>query len=192
MTAWRPSHALVALENEVTAACPDRDTASDGFIGDAAHQARQSDHNPDEHGIVNAWDCTTDPAHGIGDALAAFLLRSQDPRIKYVIYKRRIFDGPGQGHEPWAWRPYTGRDPHESHVHLSVRSDDPAPWGFTLEENDMFEPTDRDRLERLEQKLDQVVDQLLVSRDDTSAKGPTVRWLTAKAADRTRRLLGRR
>ena len=38
---------------------PDRQDASDGWIGDVQHTYRQSDHNPDERGIVRALDITT-------------------------------------------------------------------------------------------------------------------------------------
>ncbi len=43
---------------------PNRDKSSDGTIGDPAHQARNSDHNPNAYGVVTAINITNDPAHG--------------------------------------------------------------------------------------------------------------------------------
>ena len=52
----------VTLRNQINEAFPGRDKASDGWIGDAAHQARVSDHNPDRRGIVHAIDVDEDLA----------------------------------------------------------------------------------------------------------------------------------
>ncbi len=104
---------LVRLRREVDARWPDRDTASDGWIGDPAHSARVSDHNPDEKGCVHALDLDTD---GINVAL---LLREVigDPRVWYVIHNRRIHSRTYD----WASRVYTGANPHLTHVHISIR-----------------------------------------------------------------------
>jgi hypothetical protein len=55
---------------------------------------------------------------------------SKDRRIKYVISNRRIFSGEVS---PWTWRPYSGVNAHDKHVHISVIDDpalydDIAPW----------------------------------------------------------------
>lgn len=85
-------------------------------MGDAAHQSRKSDHNDG-----NAVDITNDPSGCSGDIIAEAATR--DPRTKYVIWNRRIWTG--------TWKPYTGANPHTSHVHISIRADardDTRPW----------------------------------------------------------------
>jgi hypothetical protein len=100
-----------------------------GWIGDAAHQGRVSDHNPDELGIVRALDIPHDPAHGLDSyELANHLRDIADPRIKYLISNRRIWN-PAVSK---AWRPYNGSNAHDQHLHVSVvgdaRADDPRDW----------------------------------------------------------------
>jgi hypothetical protein len=124
MADWRPAYAITELRNEVNAKHPNRDTASDGIIGDTAHQAEKSDHNPNSHNVVQAWDITTDT---FTDAMAEWLKTTNDPRVKYVIYKHRIWSTARSGE---GWRTYTGSDPHTSHIHLSV-SDDPGQYDRT-------------------------------------------------------------
>lgn len=116
---WRVALSLLVLRDQIDALYPNRNKASDGTIGDAAHQAQQSDHNPDSQGIVRALDITHDPQHGcdidqISDALAA----AQDLRVSYVI-ANRLITGPDYG---WIWTSYSGDDPHTGHLHLSVVS----------------------------------------------------------------------
>lgn len=124
---WWVSAALLSLRDEVNEAWPNRDKTYDGTIGDAAHAARGSDHNPLPDGEVCALDITTVgiDAPWLAEHLAA--LAPVDPRVKYVIFNRRIFDlsvSPD-------WRPYTGEDPHTDHIHLSVHPNAAATpsWG---------------------------------------------------------------
>lgn len=121
--AWRAAKSLDVLLKQVNAKWPDRSTKSDGTIGDTAHSARKSDHNPNDAGVVCARDITHDPAHGL-DArkLAEALVASKDERIKYIISNGEICSGPGANHPAWKWRPYTGANAHRKHVHISVRS----------------------------------------------------------------------
>jgi hypothetical protein len=75
--AWRNCNAfLLALAAEVNACWPNRDKASDGTVGDAAHATRTSDHNPfivvDGIGVVRARDIDKD---GIDAAWLAEYLR---------------------------------------------------------------------------------------------------------------------
>ena len=49
---WTLAPALVQLRQELNARWPGRSKASDGTIGDAAHKARVSEHNPDADGVV--------------------------------------------------------------------------------------------------------------------------------------------
>ncbi len=48
------------LREQIDDAFPDRDRTSDGWIGDAKHAARKSDHNPTDEGIVRAIDIDAD------------------------------------------------------------------------------------------------------------------------------------
>lgn len=124
---WRVALALTQLRSQINLRWPTRSKESDGTIGDASHTTRDSDHNPwvmdGDTGVVTALDVTHDPAHGFDSyGFADMLLRIQDPRIKYVISNRRIGSGV-LGPEPAVWRPYHGANPHDHHVHISVRSE---------------------------------------------------------------------
>ena len=91
----------VRLRDQVNKAFPNRDKRSDGWIGDRAHQARKSDHNPDAKGFVHALDIDADlipgapkrskqAAQALADQLVAYA-KSGAPgadRIKYVVYNR--------------------------------------------------------------------------------------------------------
>jgi hypothetical protein len=128
---WRVAKSLLTLRTQVDAMAPSRSKAADGTIGDTAHSARKSDHNPNANNVVTAMDITHDPAHGVdAGALAEMLRLSKDQRIKYVISNRRIFSSQ---QTPWQWREYTGANAHTKHVHVSVNADpalydDTKPW----------------------------------------------------------------
>lgn len=127
---WRVAYSLNRLLDQLNTLAPSRNKASDGSIGDTNHQNRNSDHNPwYGPGIVTARDFTHDPAklnmHGVADILTAH----RDPRIKYIIWNRRIWN------KSEGWKAYTGSNPHTSHLHLSVVAspacDSTAAWaGF--------------------------------------------------------------
>lgn len=121
MPTWRVALSLDILLRQLNERAPSRSKASDGSIGDAAHATRDSDHNPHYGpGIVTARDFTHDPVGGLdGQWLADTLARFRDPRIKYVIWNRRIMDARPE-FQPWTWQPYAGTNPHTKHVHLSV------------------------------------------------------------------------
>lgn len=119
---WRVAESLEVLRKQLNEAFPKRSKVSDGGIGDAAHASRNSDHNPyikiGTMGIVRARDFTHDPQTGIDcNWLAETLLKRKDPRIKYVIWNRRMFSATKQ---PWQWRPYSGINSHTHHLHVSV------------------------------------------------------------------------
>lgn len=118
---WKLAAALIRLEDQVNAKFPARSKDSDGSIGDTSHAARKSDHNI-RNGYCHAIDITHDPRNGFDSyAFADMLLAKQDPRMQYVISNRRIGSGP-HGPEPGKWRPYTGVNPHDHHVHISTNA----------------------------------------------------------------------
>lgn len=130
--AWRLAKSLTMLRAQADALAPKRSKISDGTIGDAAHSSRASDHNPNGKGVVCAIDITHDPRNGLdANALAETLRGSKDPRMKYIIWNRRIWN---PSVSP-AWRPYKGANPHDKHVHVSVSAspalyDDTRPWAL--------------------------------------------------------------
>lgn len=103
---------LVRLRNEVNERWPKRDKASDGWIGDTAHSARVSQHNPDGKGCVHAIDVDTD---GI-DSNWLVQRAIKHPACWYVIYNRTIWSDT----DNWIPKPYQGTDPHTGHVHISI------------------------------------------------------------------------
>lgn len=114
---WRLANSLNRLRDQVNAAYPNRSKASDGTIGDAAHAAGASDHNPNGAGVVCAMDITNSPQTGFDvHALADRLRVNRHPDLKYIISNRRIA-GAWTG---WAWAPYNGSNPHTQHAHFSV------------------------------------------------------------------------
>lgn len=120
MSAWGPdapatprlARSLRRLAHDVDERWPDRHRGSDGWIGDVAHQARRSDHNPDPRGIVHALDIT---ARGI-DPLVLVVAAVLHPSTSYVIYDELIFSAS----HGFSGRVYDGPDPHRSHVHISI------------------------------------------------------------------------
>ena len=100
----------------------DRDRTSDGWIGDTRHQARPSDHNPDEQGIVRAIDIDRDLSGKAKPDLMPDLAdqirlcaRAGDKRIAYVIFDGRI----ASPKKAWRWRTYDGANKHNHHCHVS-------------------------------------------------------------------------
>ncbi len=143
---WRVARSLDRLLFEINRAAPNRSTASDGSIGDAAHATRHSDHNPwvkdsDGVGVVRARDFTHDPdgglnCHQLARHLARRLKKGNHPALRsgaYIIWNGRIIsrDRIGEG-----WRNYTGSNQHTAHLHLSVSTgpayDSRKGWGWGL------------------------------------------------------------
>jgi hypothetical protein len=105
-----------------------RDHASDGWIGDASHQARPSDHNPDwsAGGIVRAIDVDVDLDKDDRGAMLRVVkqLAAWEKRrarkgkravFSYIIFDQKIW----QASSGWEPRTYTGDNPHTAHAHFS-------------------------------------------------------------------------
>jgi hypothetical protein len=75
-------------------------------------------------GVVTAIDITHNPENGCdAKKLADAWVESQDDRIKYIIYNKKMVSSyPSGGKKPWTWRPYSGSNPHTKHVHISVNA----------------------------------------------------------------------
>lgn len=127
---WRLAKSIEQLRKQINEAAPMRSKISDGTIGDAAHAATKSEHNPDANGVVRAIDITHDPRNGVDcNAIAEAIKASRDPRVYYIIWNHRIW-GPSVSDQ---WRPYTGINPHDHHMHVSmvaspVLYDSVKPW----------------------------------------------------------------
>lgn len=132
MASWTLAPSLGQLFKELNAKYPKRDKSSDGSIGDQAHAARKSEHNPNHDptdavpdGMVTAIDVDKD---GIDVPLLLKTLIGE-PRVWYVIYDRHIYSRT----HGWAKRTYTGSNPHTGHVHISLvqtgaACKDTSPW----------------------------------------------------------------
>lgn len=126
----RLCYALAQLRSQINTAFPNRNKASDGWIGDAAHAASNSEHNPNRAGVVRALDITHDPSSGVdGHRLAADAIAELDRRgvSAYVIFAGRIRSTLVMR---GVWRTYTGPNPHNTHVHISYITgyDNRAAW----------------------------------------------------------------
>ena len=120
---WTLAPALTALFAQVNRYGPQRDKSWDGSVGDLAHSARRSDHNPDGRGIVHAIDITDDDIAPGFDATALFesLIKAREKRVKYLIHRGQIVSGNG-GPSPWVKRKYYGPNGHFHHLHVSLKS----------------------------------------------------------------------
>jgi hypothetical protein len=116
------------LRLQVDDSYPDRDRTSDGWIGDARHSARPSDHNPDwknaVEGIayVRAIDIDRDLSGkakpdlmpDLADQLRLAAKRGEK-RIQYIIFNGKITSAKSL----WRWVAYRGISPHVKHCHVS-------------------------------------------------------------------------
>jgi hypothetical protein len=150
-----------------------------GTIGDQAHRAEESDHNPDRWGFV----CAADPMIGGSFTAAACeqlfqllvaMIRRGDKRVAYVIHGRRICSSTVQ---PGVIRTYTGTDPHTGHLHLSVpHGANPHPtsrWGIydQPEDDDMADVTTIAKVPALKAIEDGATNGVLAYGDDAHPGG---------------------
>jgi hypothetical protein len=138
-TNWRAANSIITLRDQINAAYPNRNKASDGILGDPAHQAQgtASDHNINAQGVVCAIDITHDPANGLDvQKLADAIADSRDARIKYLIFNDRIMVPTDFG---WQWVfHYEGS--HRHHLHVSVWGDYDNTSNWNIGDNDMADP----------------------------------------------------
>ena len=119
--AKRATPAAIAVLRQATELWPKRAKASDGLLPSKAHvhQNPNSDHNS---GF--AVDITHDPVRGV-DCSFAFIKLQSDPRVKYLIFKGKIWSIKNGNKE------YTGSNPHNQHLHISIKEEcgnDTSPW----------------------------------------------------------------
>jgi hypothetical protein len=136
MADWTLIPAAVSLRAAFNQLCPDRDHTTDGAVGNAAHAATVSDHNPDETGAVpihdadnvnevHAIDVDTDlRTPGLTMAMVVRFVVGRcragaERRLRYVIFERVIYSASAG----WQPRPYPGVDPHTGHAHFSFSYD---------------------------------------------------------------------
>jgi hypothetical protein len=136
MAGWILIPCLDRLRDDFNEVAPLRDHASDGTIGDAAHQAEVSDHNDDEVGNVPIHDAdTVHEVHAIDvdtdlnapgldmETVVQFLLtrcrEGNEKRLRYIIYNRRMW----RASNGWKQETYTGPSAHTEHAHFSASYD---------------------------------------------------------------------
>jgi hypothetical protein len=109
--------AALAVLRQATALKPKRKKASDGLLPSAAHlkASPNSDHNT---GL--AVDLTHDPKNGI-DCVEIFEKLKEDKRVSYLIFQGKIWS---KQHSKQGNRKYTGSNPHNSHLHISINATD--------------------------------------------------------------------
>ena len=129
--------AAIAVLRQATALKPKRKKASDGLLPSAAHQVQ----NPNsDHNTGYAVDLTHDPVFGI-DCADAFERLQSDVRVKYLIFKGRIWTKQDGNHA------YTGSNKHNSHLHISIKDGhgkDTSPW-FPWLDRPVFKTADAAR-----------------------------------------------
>lgn len=129
------AESLKGFRASINAAFPKRDTESDGWIGDASHQARVSEHNPcwtctgDQYGIVRAIDVDVDD-NDAGRDLRTEVIASciWHPAVWYVISNGKIYS---RTHNFQALA-YDGPNGHFHHVHVSILKTHAAAFDKTL------------------------------------------------------------
>jgi hypothetical protein len=145
---WRVAQSLDVLNGQIRAYAPRSvppatDPNAWGSIADGEHSIT-SDHYPHyiaalgSTAVVTARDFPHAPALGLDfGVVAESLRRSRDPRIKYLIFNRRMFSSYATSSYPaFTWRPYSNADddPHDDHGHVSVVSaaiaDDQRSWAL--------------------------------------------------------------
>lgn len=142
--AWVVTKSLARLKSDFNTTFPNKSHASDGTIGDAAHQAEVSGHNPDDtpgskSEYTDADNIPEVRAIDVDNILRADpvnmqtvidrMLKSPNDlnRLMYIIYNRQIW----RKRNGWRKEVYTGASAHTEHAHFSgdpAFDEDSAPW----------------------------------------------------------------
>lgn len=125
--AWYLNRSLTTFRDAVNEAYPKRKKHSDGTIGDRAHAASVSEHNPDWDGSVDAWDMDVNL---LGGSTATGTKAEKDEVEKLIEeFKKQpfaqlvIWDGHIYNRDigNWRKRTYSGKNKHTQHVHFQSR-----------------------------------------------------------------------
>lgn len=143
---------LLELTEEFDALGPERDTASDGSIGDSAHQSRSSNHNRDDTSGSKTPQTDSDGEPDIraidvdksGPWINGFTMQKgvdlivsrcrsgAENRLVEIIYNKRCW----YASAGWAEQAYGGDNAHTEHAHFGAKADtgklenDRRPWGL--------------------------------------------------------------
>ena len=124
----------VTLRNQVNKRWVRRDKRSDGWLGDAAHKARVSDHNEDSRGLVHALDIDADldpkdpgAAQRLANQIVAYAASGipGSNRIKYVVFNDQIASGT-YANSMWKWRGSGYGHMHHIHVSFTTKGENNA------------------------------------------------------------------
>lgn len=122
-----------------------------GCCGDAAHQARKSDHNPDASGYAHAQDIHEKNDHDM-QPFVDFIMANPRlfPQIKYLIYEGHIYY-PHNGARRAGKYVYTGPNSHAHHLHVSINADATTYAGtwHVVEAYQSPQPSEEENMENL-------------------------------------------
>jgi len=108
--AKKATPAAIAVLRQATALFPKRNKTSDGLLPSAAHRVQSPD---SDHNTGFAADLTHDKDGGV-DCAEIYTKLKEDPRVKYLIFKGRIWSSKRGD------RAYTGSNMHNKHLHISI------------------------------------------------------------------------
>lgn len=148
---------------------PNRLHAQDGTIGDTAHATGTSGHNPDDTPGVQAERqdadavpevraCDVDARGVDGDAVVRAIVSRDNPdrrKLIYVIWNGHIW----RADNNWVREVYTGKDPHDKHIHFSGNpnsDDDGSEWTSLNYGDDDMTPAQETKLDILQSTLSRI------------------------------------